>query len=422
MSKLFETNEAHFSRPVEVQKDGDNDSSESDNILKQLGLQRQLERKFSKFTTISFAMGIMGTAASITSTVNTPLLLGGPAATVWAWLLGAVGCLAISCSVSELVSAYPTAGGIYTTTMFVVPKRYRANVCFISAWITIVGQLATTASVNFALSEMIFAAVTMGTNGSFVVTPQQTFGLYVAINIGIGMINSLPTAFLHKISMGYVFVNLLASFSVIIGIFVGGSLRHELAPSKFVWTSIIDQSGWNNQGFVFLLGLLSVQWVMTDYDAAAHLAEEVQNAGEAIPLAIMTGSITTAILGFFVNVALCYGIKDISALPGPTGLVVPQILWDNLGQKGGLVVFSFIIFVQTVVALTCQLSSIRSIYAISRDNGFPDKKILAKVWTRTKTPLNAAICVVIIESLFGLLSLASAVASNAVFRYIVFVS
>lgn len=159
---------------------------------------------------------------------------------------------------------------------------------------------------------------------------------------------------------------------------------------------IIDQSGWNNRGFVFLLGLLSVQWVMvnpfydlscrmthqhdimqTDYDAAARkcvwiaenrtnihsivtdLAEEVQNAGQAIPLAIMTGSITTAILGFFVNVALCYGIKNISALPGPTGLVVPQILWDNLGQKGGLVVFSFIISVQTVVALTCQLSSIR---------------------------------------------------------------
>lgn len=97
----------------------------------------------------------------------------------------------------------------------------------------------------------------------------------------------------------------------------------------------------------------------THSETVTDLAEEVQNAGQAIPLAIMTGSITTAILGFFVNVALCYGIKDIGALPGPTGLVVPQILWDNLGQKGGLVVFSFIIFVQTIVALTCQLSSIR---------------------------------------------------------------
>ncbi|GJJ09906.1 hypothetical protein Clacol_004130 [Clathrus columnatus] len=386
------------SSEVEVSLQSPVVSEDSDGILEELGLHRELKRKFSKFTTISFAMGIMGTAASITSTANTPLLLGGPAATIWAWLLGAV----------ELVSAYPTAGGIYTTTMFVVPSRYRSSVCFISAWITIVGQLATTASVNFALAEMILAAVTIGSNGSFVATPQQTYGLYAGINVLIGAINSLPTSFLHKISMGYVFVNLLATFSVIIGILIGG--RHDLAPSTFVWTSIIDQSGWNNRGFVFLLGLLSVQWVMTDYDAAAHLAEETVNAAEATPLAIMVGSITTAILGFFVNVALCYGIKDITNLPGPTGLVVPQILWDNMGQTGGLVVFSFIIIVQTVVAMTCQLSSIRSIYAISRDNGLPDKKLLAKVWNRTRTPVNAAIFVVIVETLFGLLSLASAVA------------
>lgn len=102
--------------------------------------------------------------------------------------------------------------------------------------------------------------------------------------------------------------------------------------------------------------------ITTSISTRADLSEEVVNAGEAIPLAIMVGSITTAILGFFVNVALCYGIKNISALPGPTGLVVPQILWDNLGQAGGLVVFSFIIAVQAVVAMTCQLSSIRCVF------------------------------------------------------------
>lgn len=50
---------------------------------------------------------------------------------------------------------------------------------------------------------MIFAAVTIGSNGSFVATPQQTFGLYAGVNVLIGVINSSPTAFLHRISMGY---------------------------------------------------------------------------------------------------------------------------------------------------------------------------------------------------------------------------
>ncbi|KIJ23281.1 hypothetical protein M422DRAFT_74895 [Sphaerobolus stellatus SS14] len=384
-----------------------------DRVLEQLGIHRELRREFSKFSTISFALGIMGTAATIASTANTPLLLGGPAVLIWAWLLGAVGCVAIASSVAELVSAYPTAGGVYTSTTFVVPKEYRASISFISAWLTVVGQLATTASVNFALSQMIFAAVTIGSNGTFIASTGQVLGLYLGLNVVIGILNSLPTAYLNKMTKVYVATNLAAIFAVIIGIFVGG--RGHLAPSSFVWTSIVDHSGWNNRGFVFFLGLLSVQWVMTDYDAAAHISEEVVNAATTAPLAIVVGASATAVFGFFINVALCYGVRDLSALPGPTGLVFAQILWDNMGRIGGLVVFCIVIAVQVMVGLTCQLASIRSIYAVSRDNALPDRKLLAKVWPVTQTPVNAAIFVVVVQSLFGLLSLASIVAINAVF-------
>lgn len=64
--------------------------------------------------------------------------------------MGSFGCIAIAASVagtkllhldshflitaSELVSAYPTSGGIYTSTAFVVSKRYRASVTFVTAW------------------------------------------------------------------------------------------------------------------------------------------------------------------------------------------------------------------------------------------------------------------------------------------------
>jgi hypothetical protein len=45
----------------------------------------------------------------------------------------------------------------------------------------------------------------------------------------------------------------------------------------------------------------------------------------AIPVAIVVGVTLTAILGFFLNVALCYGIRDIASLPGPSGLVFAQV-------------------------------------------------------------------------------------------------
>lgn len=75
------------------------------------------------------------------------------------------------------------------------------------------------------------------------------------------------------------------------------------------------------------------------------LAEEVKNAAFIAPVAIVTGVVITAFLGFWINVALCvsilfmkhscsifsillhrqYGIKDFSALPGPTTLVFAQV-------------------------------------------------------------------------------------------------
>ncbi|KAF8512146.1 amino acid/polyamine transporter I [Hysterangium stoloniferum] len=365
-------------------------SSSDDDVLRELGIQRELKREFSTFSTISFAMGVSGCAATIASTVNTPLLLGGPATTIWAWLLGAVGCLALAASVSELVSAYPTAGGIYTTTSFVIPSKYRSSVSFISAWMTIIGQITSTTSINFALAQMIFAAVTIGSGGAFTASTGQLLGLYVGITSTFGIVCILPTTFLHRISSVCFLANMVAIFSVILGIFIGG--RGKLAPSKFVWTTISDQTGWGNRGFVLLIGLLSVQWVMV------YISEEVVNAATAAPIAIFIGAVTTSFLGFFVNVALCYGIRDFSALPGPTGLVFAQIVWDNLGRAGGLVVWILIIVVQTLVGITCQMSAIR------------DKKVPAKIWKVTQTPVNSAIMVIIVSAILGLLSLASTIA------------
>ena len=98
--------------------DDDGSASEEDRRLLQLGIRRELRKEFSNFSTISFAIGIMGYAntsssfvllcsiwfcritATIASTLNTPLVLGGRAVTIWSWFLGSFGCVAIATSVA----------------------------------------------------------------------------------------------------------------------------------------------------------------------------------------------------------------------------------------------------------------------------------------------------------------------------------
>lgn len=70
-----------------------------------------------------------------------------------------------------------------------------------------------------------------------------------------------------------------------------------------------------------------------DKHSSTDISEETKNTAIVTPVAIVNAVILTGIFGFFVNVSLCYGIRDLSALPGPTGLVFAQV-----GQSGTVVI------------------------------------------------------------------------------------
>lgn len=113
----------------------DNDSSSDtlnadDKVLHDMGYKPSFRREFTNLSTvsvpesdtyeahshmvlkISFAFSIMGLCSSVAVTFNTPLLIGGPASVTWCWLLGSCMSLTLGASISEIVSAFPTCGGM----------------------------------------------------------------------------------------------------------------------------------------------------------------------------------------------------------------------------------------------------------------------------------------------------------------------
>jgi amino acid transporter len=63
--------------------------------------------------------------------------------------------------------------------------------------------------------------------------------------------------------------------------------------ARFVFGEVTDGSGWNSRGFSYLIGYLSVAWTMTDYDATAHISEELHNAAISGPVAIVQAVLVT---------------------------------------------------------------------------------------------------------------------------------
>lgn len=94
-------------------------------------------------------------------------------------------CFTLGASIAEIVSAFPTCGGLYTASAQLCPKRHRARVGYVVGWLNILGQIAGVSSTEFGLANMIWAAVVL-VKPNYVVTSYKTVGLF------IGASHSLP--------------------------------------------------------------------------------------------------------------------------------------------------------------------------------------------------------------------------------------
>ncbi|GAA5982500.1 hypothetical protein JCM10908_006674 [Rhodotorula pacifica] len=382
-------------------------------ILARLGYKQEFVREFTNLSTISFAFSIMGVASSVVSTYNTPFTLGGPAAVVWCWFIGTIMCFCLGTAIAELVSAFPTNGGLYSASVFLVPKRYRAFTGWSIGWLNLLGQVAGVASTAFGLAQMIFAAVSLSRDGAFVATKWQIYLLYLALLFVQGVLNSVGTKMLAKMTRTFVFFNLGTVIAVVISLLVCTDTKNS---AKYTFTHTINGSGWDSEGLTFLLGLLSVQWTMTDYDATAHISEEVKRAQVAAPAAIWIAVLGTGIAGWIYNIVfvLCSGDMADTGDLGVSGYAPAQILWMNVPRGLFFVLWSFICMVAFQVVATATHANARSFHAFSRDKGIPDRGFFSRL-AKNKVPVNAVWLVIFIAALMGLLVFASYVAVNAIF-------
>ncbi|KAJ7353377.1 amino acid permease [Mycena albidolilacea] len=388
---------------------------DDDKELLALGYVPSFKREFSNLATISFAFSIMGLCSSIATTFGTPLTLGGPSVVVWAWILGACMCFTLGSSIAEIVSAFPTCGGLYTASAQLTPLKYRAIVGWVVGWLNILGQIAGVSSTEFGLSGMILAAVTVGKDGDFVVTPGKTVGLFAGLLVVHGLLNSVSTKYLARFTQYFVFVNLGATALIIITL-LATTPRSEMHPASYVFGSagLVNATGGWNTGLAFLFGLLSVQWTMTDYDATAHVAEEVKRAAYAAPAAIFIAVIGTGLIGWLLNIVLVLCSGDLDALRiAPSAML--QIMNLRMGKTGALILWVFVCLTAFFVVQTALQAVSRTVFAFSRDHGLPDGGYFGYNSQLTHTPLRAIWLSTIFSILPGLLDLASPAAANAIF-------
>lgn len=398
-----------------IQLDDLNDADRA--LAEKFGYKPVFKREFGYLSTFSFAVSISGLFATIATTFLYPIEAGGASAAVWCWLISGAGCMCIALSVAELVSAYPTCGGLYYTISRLAPRKYAAGLSWITGWLNLLGQVAGAASSIYGAAQLLLAAVSMGSDFVYQPTTGHTVGVMAGLLIICGLVNSLPTAWMERVTSSYVIFHVLVLISCCIALLVKTENKN---TAEYAFTSIYNVSGWSPQGWAWMFGFLSVSWTMTDYDATAHITEEINEPELKAPWAISMAMVFTYVGGFLFNIVLvfCMGQlgTDNDILNSPVQQPVAQIFYNSLGPAGGIFYTVCAVIILMFLGFTAVQALARTLFAFSRDRLVPGSKIWTKINKRTQTPLYAVWISIFFCIAINLIALGSYIAIAGVFN------
>src|ERR1700710_2481421 len=292
--------------------------------LAELGYKQSLNRAWSGFSNFAISFTIISVLAGCFTTYGQAWNNGGPIAISIGWPLISIPILIIGFCMSELVSTYPTAGGIY----WWAGRLGGPGWAWFTGWFNLIGLVAVVASVDYAAATFLNVILSLyevnifGVNfaDSLHVLP-ETFGLFVLILALHIFLNVRNTHLLAKINNVSVWWHVLGVAAIVIVLIFVPSGHQSFS---FVFTHRINNSGFSNGMywfFVLPLGFLLTQYTITGFDASAHISEETHGAAESAPKGVWRSVFYSAIIGYVVLLAITFAAADAGAVNKGGGTV-----------------------------------------------------------------------------------------------------
>src|SRR3954467_10090772 len=160
--------------------------SDADRRLAELGYKQELNRSWSGFSNFAISFSIISILAGCFTTFGQGWSNGGPVVITWGWPVISAFILIIGFTMSELVSAYPTSGGIY----WWASKLGGPAAGFFTGWLNLIGLLAVTASVAYGAAtflDLTLSTISSGWADGYSLT--RTYVIFLVILVLAALLN-----------------------------------------------------------------------------------------------------------------------------------------------------------------------------------------------------------------------------------------
>jgi amino acid transporter len=371
--------------------------------LAELGYRQELTRAWSSFTNFAISFTIISVLAGVFTNFSFAWTWGGPAGIAIGWPILCGFVLLVGFSMSELTSAFPTAGGPY----WWAAKLGGAGWSWFTGWFNMIGLVGIVAGVGYGAAIFLNAVLsiyglTIGsvnfatTNTSAILHHQFVlFLIILALYTVINIFADPLLAVFNNISVGWHVLGVL----VILGVLIFVPDNHQNAG--FVFGHLTNSTGFHNGAtsgaffwlYVLPLGFILTMYTQTGYDASAHTAEETRGAALGAAKGVWKSIFYSAILGWLLLLAFLFAATDTKAIDSAGGCsctVFTSAMANHLwGAK-------LILIIATVGQLFCGAAGLtsasRTWYAFSRDRGMPGWRVFRRL-NQARVPLYAVLAV-----------------------------
>ncbi|KFY40308.1 hypothetical protein V495_05484 [Pseudogymnoascus sp. VKM F-4514 (FW-929)] len=383
-------------------------------LINASGHVQELQRHFSLLSLCSVAITTGNTWVAIGGGIVIAIYNGGPPGVIYELIAVSVFYWLIALSIAELASSMPSSSGVYHWASITAGK-YGRPCGYFAGWWNFLAWVFGAASISSILANQTVSMYALF-HPEFVAKSWHVFISYLICT----WLCCLTVLFGNR---ALPMVGNLGGFLIIAGVLVCiivcvvmpkvNGLPY--ASHDFVWSDWQNLTGYKENGFVFVAGMLNGAFAVGSPDCVTHLAEEIPNPSRNIPKAMFAQYSIGFVTALCYIIALFYSIQDLDEIfeltsTFPLAYIYRQATGSNPGAVGLLVVTFLPTF---ITCIGCYITAGRTFWTLSRDNATPFSKTFAKVHPTFQNPFNATLMCGAINTVMGCIYVGSEIAFNA---------